>query len=228
MNDRQTNKLNDYRALLGVLANYAGKIAVYAIVARKVEAFKNLISTIQDLAKRTAIDTTGVTSSKGDVKKEMATVAAELAAAGMAYAADKKDAQLEASFDVGYSEVENAKDEDALNLTRMLCDELDEHIDELAEYLVAPEDVAELTGLADRFEGLAETKGSTKVDSKTAHKQLKVAFKEADMILDNHLDLLMIRLKRKEPELVSAYFSVRHTNRKVDTGGSAQEEPVTE
>lgn len=230
MNDQQTKKLNDHRALQGVFNNYGPTIAKYEVVEEKVNVFKGSINTIENLAKRTAKDTTGVTASKSEVKKKMATLGAELAAGAMAYAAEINDIQLAASFDVVYSEVADEKDEDALNVTRMLCDQLNAHIEPLGRFLVTQEEVTELEELADQFEGLAETKGSTKVDSKTAHKQLKVAFKEVDTLLRDQMDLLMIRLKRKEPALVDAYFAVRYTNRNLESGRSSapKEPPATE
>lgn len=210
MNDRQTQSLNGYRGLKGVFDNYATEIAGYNKVQEKVTAFINNMTQIEEVAKDTETNTTGVTKGKGEVKNELAVVAAELAAGVLAYAGDMGDTALQGTFDITYSDLRYAKDEDALNIAKMLLTELGAlDAAKLSEYLIEAEDITELDELATRFEELSETKGSVKASSQTAHKKLNQLFKETQDLLVNQLDNLMIRLQRREPDLTEDYFNAR-------------------
>lgn len=210
MNDKQTKTLTNYRGLLGIFNSYEETIANYAPVELKVATFKALFKEIEAAAQRTAGDTTGITKGKETVKKSSAELAVELAGGGFAHADGKGDEELKAIFDLTFSDIRYAKDEDAINLLRLLHSELSGLAPtELEAQLIAPEDLAELEQLTDEFERLEETQGSTKAQSQTAHKQLAVRFREVKNLLDNQLDKLMARLRRKEPELYEDYFNVR-------------------
>ncbi len=209
MNDRQTAYLNKYRALNGVFTNYQTEIDSYAKLKEKVDAFKAYLAAIDAEAPNTSSDTSGISSGKGATKKAMAELAAELASAGKAYANDIGDAQLRADFDVTRSDIQFAKNADAINLGRVLVDDLNTHQKALEDYFVMVEDIAELESLINKFENLDETQGSTQASSKTAHRKLKQLFSDTQSLLADQLDQLMKRLQRREPDLVSDYFNVR-------------------
>lgn len=201
---------NELRDIQGVTDSYQSEIEQYPVVRRKVDDLNALIRDIEAMAKKTATSITGTTKTKGDVKKRMALSAAEVAAAGAAYAAEKRDLQLAGIFRVSYSDVRYSKDEDALNTVGMLLDELEKLPEaDRDEFMIFADDLAELHQLAEEFREVSKVQGSQTAESKAAHRALNILFDQANTLLRDSLDKLMLRLKRKEPELVEAYFNVR-------------------
>lgn len=190
--------------------NYIPEITRYGILDTKVTLFNQHVDDIATTAKLTASNTVGITKSKGDVKKELATLAAELTSAAISYATDENDRKLEGTFSINYSDMYYAKDEDTLNLAEMLLDEL-EGIDPTTRetYLIFEEDMGRLRQLTDKFRGLSKVQGGTHAEVVAAHKKLNILFKNTSSLLRDSLDRLMLRLKRKEPDMVAAYFNVR-------------------
>ena len=95
----------------------------------------------------------------------------------------RNDVQMEAVFDISYSDIRHAKDEDALNVVRMLSKELEPIGDDLEDFFVEGADLQRLKDLADEFESSSQTQGQTIASSITAHKQLNILFRETQDLL---------------------------------------------
>ncbi|REE05890.1 hypothetical protein [Marinoscillum furvescens] len=225
MNDRQTKYLNQYRDILGVLNNYPVETNKYAVIEKAADAFKHNVSQIEEHAKATVVDSTSLSKGKAKLKRELAELAVELAAAAMAYAQEQDNNELKGVFDIHYSDIRYAKDEDALNLSRVLEEELTAHLESLAMYLIMPEDVAKLSELSSKFQDVSELHGGTQAASKRAHKTLNVLFRETQQLLANQLDLLMMRLKRLEPDFAEDYFNARGMSVNVSRSFATEPEP---
>lgn len=228
MNDVQTKKLDHYRDLLGVFTTYETTIAKYASVKAKIDLFRESVGKIQQIAKVTSGRTTvGITAGKSDTKSRMATLASELASGALSYAHDQGDLQLKVVFDLSVSDILYARHEESLNLTRILLEELENVLPNLADYLIDQSDLDALKELADEFEVLSEQQGGVQADSKQAHKQLKLLFSDAQKILVDQLDNLIHTLNRKESQFASTYFGLRDKGfRASRTTGTPVEAPA--
>lgn len=226
MNDAQTRKFDHFRDMLGVFTTHTDTIARYPRLSSKVEAFRTTVGLIQMAARITVgPGTTGITADKGEVKHTMATRTVELASAALAYADEENIHALRAIFDVTYSDVYYAPNEEALNVVEMIAEELEKILGALEDYGVTAEDVAELSEMAAQFASLSETQGGVQAESKQAHKDVKVHLAKANYLLTNQIDKLVLSIQRKEPAFASTYFGMRKKAPK-SSGGTGGEAPA--
>ena len=75
------------------------------VLAQTVDEFCGLFEEIKEVGARIALDTTGETAAKRVAKEELALLASELAASGMAYAFDTSDRELEAALNYAYYKI---------------------------------------------------------------------------------------------------------------------------
>ena len=135
MNKRQSNKMNAYQAIEGVLERHRKTWSIIPALVKCVEEFSTLVHEIDTVSTRRELDTTGETAAKNAARKDLARLASKLAACGMAYAYDRSDTELEADLDYSYSEIEHVKDADALQISRTIYKALNRDLPGLDEFL---------------------------------------------------------------------------------------------
>jgi len=211
MNKRQNNKLNSYNDIIAVLSSNQPVYEVYPVIKLAVENFNAIINQIKNIATQSAIDNTGITEQKTVVKEKLSNLAVELAASASAYAVDLNDREMEAALDFSYSDIRHARDNDTISITSAIYNELAEHNGKLADYLVTNDDKSALKKLIDDFEKVSKNVGLHNSQSVSDTKKLCLLIKEADAVLTNKLDRLLMRLRRKAPSFYNAYINARNS-----------------
>lgn len=209
MNKRQSNKMNSYRDISGVLERHRKTWSIIPALVNCIEEFSSLVDEIGAVASRRASDTTGETAAKNMARKDLARHASKLAACGMAYAYDRADIELEAALDYSYSEIEHVRDADALKISRSIYKVLNRDLPGLDEYLVSGDDLRELERLISRFDDAMVLKGAEKSRRVADTRALSSLFSSCDSLLSRKLDRLMIRMKEEHPRFHDSYFSAR-------------------
>lgn len=153
----------------------------------------------------------------------MANEAAELAAAASAYAKDQGDAALLAVLGISYSDMRYGDEQTAFNLAMTVYNELSELGAALENYLITAEDLAALKEAIDAYHALLEDSGGQESVART--RQLAGLFKQASDHLNEHLDKLVMRIKRKEPLFYDTYQNARVI---IDLGGGKKQEASVE
>jgi len=210
MNKRQNNKLRSYTNITAVLLSNQSIYEVYPVIKIAVENFTAIVDQIKILATHSSIDNTGVTEQKTIIKEKLSTLAGELAASGSAFAVDLNNKEMEAALDFSYSDIRYARDNDTISITSAIYNELAEHNGKLADYLVTDEDKSALKKLIDDFEVVSQNKGLQHSQNVSDTKQLCLLFKDADALLTQKLDRLLMRLRRKAPSFYNAYLNARN------------------
>jgi len=209
MNKYQSNKMNTYLAVRGVLERYHKTWMTVPVLVKVVEEFFSQVDEISTVATRREFDTTGETLAKNEARKDLAHHASKLAACGMAYAFDRSDTELEAALDYSYSEIEHVKDADALQISESIYIGLNRDLPGLDEYLVSGDDLRELKRLRSRFNDAMVTKGGVKSRRVADTRALALLFRSCDRHLSRKMDRLMISMKEEHPRFYDSYFNAR-------------------
>ena len=208
MNDRQANKYRMHRKVKGVFSGNPDISDKYPAIKKSFGSFDVLFEKIGKTDSTGVKSTSGTFESKLELKESMANEVDELASAAYVYAKDKKDTELAAALDVNYSEIRYTDDQEAFSQASALYDEL-KGLDpaELEGYMISAEDLTNFKNIVDRYHSnLENTKGQVSV---ARTRQLAVLFKEITDHLDEHLDNLVGRIKRKEPVFFDTYTNAR-------------------
>jgi hypothetical protein len=209
MNKRQSNKLNSYQSVKGVLQDNKPVYENIPIINQTVVSFFEIVDQIDKIATKTEMDTTGETSAKIVAKEKLASLASSLAASGSVWAFEQKDVELEAALAYSYSDLRYARDTETLQISRAIESELLDCQAELADYMVSDENMADLHRLIEGFEDSLEIKGGVKSGSVAETRQLAILYRVADDLLSKKLDRFVVRLKSNYPTFFDAYQNAR-------------------
>ncbi|MFH0759004.1 MAG: hypothetical protein V2B15_17075 [Bacteroidota bacterium] len=209
MNKRQSNKLNSYLSMKGVLEDHVKIYASVGEIKKTVDSFFRLVDEINTLAGRARRDTTGETAAKNAAKKKLASTAGSLAALGSVFAMDRSDTVMEAALGYSYSDLRYARDAKTLQMALAIEYELTGHRADLARYMVSEQDLAGLHALIKAFEKSMEIQGGVKSESVALNARLSALFRETDTLLNRMLDRFISRLKPGHPAFYEAYRNAR-------------------
>ena len=209
MNKRQSNKLNSYLSVKGVLDDNRGIYESVAVLNQTVEGFIEILEEIAKIATRTRMDTTGETSAKNEIKEKLAVMASSLAASGSVFAFETSDIEMEASLDYCYTDLKFARDSKALQVSMAIELILLERRTEIADYLVSDQNLADLHQLIVDYKDSLNRRGAVKSKGVADTKKLIVLFKVADDHLYKKLDRIIVRLKSEYPTFCDAYLDAR-------------------
>ena len=209
MNKRQSNKLNSYQSIKGVLEDNRNIYEPITIINQSVENSFKITNEIDDIATNTEMDTTGETSAKIVAKEKLATMASSLAASASVFAFEQSDIELEASLAYSFSDIRYARDSEAHQIARAIEAELLEFRADLVDYMVSEENLTELHALIDEFKNSMETKGGVKSGSVAETRRLSILYRVADDLLNKKLDRFVARLKAEFPTFYDAYNNAR-------------------
>ena len=209
MNKKQSNKLNSYYAVRGVLEDNRGIIEPLALMGQAVEEFYLKLNEIDAVASRTKKDTGGVTAAKKLAKEKLARLASSLAAAASIYAWDSSNIELEAALDYSYTDIRFATDNAALQRAMAIEKVLVSHLNSLEGYMISALNLEEYHQHIRAYEDALEARGGVKSERVAGFQKLAGLFREADHILTRKIDRFVLRLKAEFPSFYDAYRSAR-------------------
>jgi len=209
MNKRQSNKLNSYQSVKGVLDDNRNLYEGVPIINQSVESFFNIVNEIDEISTKTEMDTTGETSAKMVAKEKLAILASSLAASASVYAFEATDVELEASLGYTYSDLRYSRDMETLQISRAIEADLTENLADVSDYMISEQDLADLHQLIKEFEDSLETRGGVKSGSVAETRRLSILFRVADDLLAKKVDRFIARLKAEYPTFNDAYNNAR-------------------
>ena len=209
MNKKQSNKMNSYQSVKGVLENNQNIYQPIDIINRSVDNFFEVVEQIVVIATQVELDTTGETSAKIEAKQKLANMASGLAATGAVYAFEREDVELEASLSYSFTDIRYSKDAETVEISRAIESVLLENQSELEPYMVSEQNLADLHTLIEEFERSLKIRGGVKSKNVAETKRLALLFRVADDLLNKRLDRFVARLKAEFPTFYDAYSNAR-------------------
>lgn len=126
-----------------------------------------------------------------------------------AFALDSNNTKLLMEVSIPKSLVNNSSKVDLLSRIDLLISRAQEFGSELGNYGLTPEEVGNLVIFRSEMDATLTAPRKAIIDRKQANAQIKLLFKEIDVILTAKLDSLMFIIKDQHPEFYNAYTDSR-------------------
>jgi hypothetical protein len=225
MNTKEINKLNSHESTDKVLDKYNHVWSPVLAVSETVTGFKVVVLQIREMGAERAIITTGLTQTKAEKREHMIDLALIWAGSGFAYATKQKDQTLKAVFNYSFTDLTGGADNTVVDRCQAIHNQLVKLVPVMGDYQLTEAELDELLTAIKEFKDTIGEKGSSKGTKVANTQQLKQLFREADDLLRNQLDKLMLRFKKKSPEFYNAYTNARKV---VDLGGGKAKKTATD
>jgi hypothetical protein len=217
---KQDNRLTAAETLLKAFgqdpAPYAQDKAMQQAVARLQEIVEHM-QPLRQQAQRTSNG--GASTAKGQARKFLIQVAAEVAGDVFAYATEKKLPTLQALADYSAGDLDNLRGSRLSDAVEALLKEVPAHQPELADDYSL--DKARLKEAADALAAFNEQKTAPRaaqIDGKTTRASLRTEFAELGTLLQDRIMRLLRKYQRRAPDFYARITSARQV---VDRPGSA-------
>ena len=153
--------------------------------------------------------TEGVTKAKRNAETALIRMAFSISAGLAAFAVRSKNEVLLAEVNFKKSDFELMRNNKLIATGRMLVAEAQKHTDVLSGYQVTPDDVAQLEAAIANFEALVPAPQRSIGDNKMKREDLDDLFKQANTLMRDVMDRMIVPYESKAPEFYRAYQNAR-------------------
>ena len=153
--------------------------------------------------------TTGLTKTKNKAEQVVIKSAIELAAGLSALALRTKNEVLFAAVNFKKSDFNMMRNNQLIATCRKLVAEAKLRPEELSAYLVTPDDVAKLEEAIANFEALVPAPQRSIGDNKMKREDLDDLMKQANTLMREEMDRMIVPYESKAPEFYRAYQNAR-------------------
>lgn len=209
MQKKSENKLIMLKALLRLLKQNEPAWINLGPLATVINELVALIEQIEGLLTITESTNSGLVVEKQIQQEVLINRVFELASMLFALSKRINDQVLLAKVDFPISELKNLRYRELANYSRKILTLGQEYSEKLVEYSTSPEDLAELENLISNYEEELPAVRVTVSERKAANEKLKILFKEANNLLNDQLDRLMIKVKSTNPDFYASYLNAR-------------------
>jgi hypothetical protein len=216
MNSKQNVKLKMYIAVRDFLTKFLSIVSVLPNFEKYFTALKNAITSIQSSSEHQELDNSGTTSSKNDLKKTLARLAADTARKLVAYASSIKNIVLETEINYSESELIKMTDIKLINAAKLIYSRAQENLTVLEPYFVTAATQTAFQTAITNFEKSTATPRVATAESSQSTQQLAQGYIDADKALDD-LDKVIDIICLTQVDFYHGYKTVR---KQVGPGGS--------
>ena len=209
MNDYQFRTLDMFHGVNGLLESNRALYSNIPMVLQTADEFSSVVDQIDSFASNAEKDSSGITSEKAKIKDSLSHKARYLGGCAYAYAFDTDDRKMAAAVSFSFSEIHYVKDAQTHQIAIAVLSELEEHSDDLVDYGVTPEELAEFRQLVATYKDLLEDKVEIKAIGVAETKQIAYLLSYGNDLLKRKLDHFMFRFKSEQPEFYNKYVNAR-------------------
>jgi hypothetical protein len=209
MTTNQENKLTMYEAVITYLGNQNELTKDLPNFSECYAQLKETVNKINENKKIQETQIKGITKHKNEWRDVLVDLASEVANKVKAYATFAKNTILKQEVDYTDTALRKVANNVLKDRAQIIHDKAKENLAELATYRV---NQALLDKLIEAIEKFGEAMPSTRVsqvNKKGITTTLKTLFVEADSLLKDKLDSLLLILRKDEPELYKGYTNAR-------------------
>ncbi|MDR0604287.1 MAG: hypothetical protein LBG80_08315 [Bacteroidales bacterium] len=211
MTDYQESKLDMLQRVLEILSN---NLKIYAHVKRMVdlvETLNRVLTSIRETAQQQAkVSIGGYSAEKQKTLEEVIAGSVKIANAMYVIAFDKNDKVLLSSMSINKSMFYHGHANDALTLATNIITEAKKYTSELREYGIEDNDFIQLDEAISNYKNFINRPQIAKEERALHTKNLKELFSEADSILYDQLDKLIVLFKTTSPDFYFSYKTARN------------------
>jgi len=204
------NKLTMYLAVDAVVQENAAKAASLPAFVLSITKFKELIGAIQTKSKEFNYAATGKTLIKAESEDLLLEELIPAVSAVSAYAHVSSDTLLGVKTAVTEYSLRHFRDTEMISRSNGLLEVVEENVDKLGDYGITAETVASIRRRIDAYAESIGKKESGVSERASVRKTLFDLFDEADELLSERTDALMLQFRKKETEFYNEYFQARN------------------
>lgn len=209
MTDKQENKRSMYIAVQNVCNENSDVWSAMPAFTTAFNEFETILAQIDAQSQIQKGSTTGITQNKQKEEDEMIQATVEIAAAVYAYASKVGDNELRDKVNYSPSALGELRDTVLKDVCQSIHDEANNVITQLADYGKTPQDLTQLQSEIDDFTAII-AKPRTAIGTRaTATTRLVELFSQADAILKNQIDKLMVTYQNSRAEFYNKYQNSR-------------------
>jgi hypothetical protein len=211
MNDYQESKLNMLQRVLEVLSN---NVKIYAHVKRMVDLvaiLNNVLTSIRETAQQQAkVSISGYKAEKQKTLENVIVGSIKIANVMYVIAFEKNDKVLLSSMSINKSMFYHGHANDVFTLATNIITEAKKYTSELREYGIEDNDFIQLEEAISSYENFINRPQIAKEERALHTKNLKELFSEADSILYDQIDKLIVLFKTSSPDFYFSYKTARN------------------
>ncbi len=209
MNNRQEAKLNMYRATQSVCSENAPVFSGNAAFTTAFEEFETVIENIISTEQQNAAVITGIAADKNVSKEGLSEKAAEIASVISAYASTVGNNTLKDEVDFSYSRLVKMRDDMIAPVCQNIHDAGTANLAALADYGITAQMLADLQELINRYSADTPKPRTAISNRKTTTANLAALFDQADQILKERMDKIVVVFRAANPDFVETYENAR-------------------
>ena len=213
MTKRQSSKLNMYLVVITFCEEpqYQALIASIPALTSAYNAFKAAVTAIQFIGTFLAASSIGISEAKKVSKKNLARFGSNIAGVVSAYAVSTNNEELKGEMEIFESDIYRASGLAPVEICNLIYDRANTNIVALADYGITPAILTAFTNAIANFDS-NEPKPKLTIEIKKAkHIEEKQLFTDADAILEEKIDKLIINFEGTNDNFVATYFAARKT-----------------
>ncbi len=227
MNKITKNKIGMYKAVRTVLENHEAIWNNVPAFSQSHSAFIQKLNAIEQKSFEQSLATIGISAAKDEKRRIVGEKTFAISSGMVAFAVMTNDATLLKQMDIGRKAIFQASKVNLLQMIDRVIAKASEFGNELTDFGVDQQSVAELQTLRDELETQLNAPRNAVIDRKGFTQQISALRRDLDRILRLQLDKLMFVLREEHPDFFAAYTNARvivdHKNR-----GAGSEEPNTD
>ncbi|MCU4157457.1 hypothetical protein J1N10_15880 [Carboxylicivirga sp. A043] len=209
MNSTQNNKMAMYMATNNVFKTFNTELSTIPALADSISEFDNLLSKI-DATHQVQMSYSSANSKlKLKEEAEMIQATIQVAAAIYVYAHSNNMPDLKSKVMVTPSKLKGMTDKKLKTACMNIYELAITLVDKLGDYGVTAEAVENLKKEIDDFAALIASPRGEIVTRSQATAELKELFEQADDLLKNKIDKLMVMLEMAQPKVYNTYLAAR-------------------
>lgn len=209
MTNRQENKNSMYYAVNRTCDKHTKVWEGLPAYATASKEFKVTFNEIQDVGGNQMINITGIAENKQKEEEEMINLTLFVGSGVFAYASVISDHELQRKVQCSPSGLKRMTDTELRNMCNEVFKAAVKVVDLLADYGVTMEDVKQLQKEIDDYAQVIAAPRDALITRAKATARLEELFDQADKILKEQMDKLMIMFKTKAPDFYNEYFNAR-------------------
>ncbi len=206
---RQTNRFQMLLSTQNYLDNNQTQWSAIPILNTFKADLDDLIQDIREQLKTTGVDTSGMTSSKKELKEQIAEKAGVLFGALSAYAAVSGKDDLLNQGDINKSEVMRLRDVSLPDVVQSFIELLNSEVSNLADYGVTKAQIKNLAASVDDFREQVGQPRLKRSASNAAKREAVTLIEDGLEILKEKMDNVMLQFKHSNSKFYEGYQSAR-------------------
>jgi hypothetical protein len=184
---------------------WSGKAALVTSVSDA----KDAITAIRGAAGKQEAPLSGISDEKSQARAALEDLALDIADPVSAYADRSENVSLSADVNVSRSSLDQAQDDNLVQIAERIRDAANTNVGELGDYGVSASDVKALTKAITTFSGMKTAPRTAKATKSGATQSVSSLVRSARSLFRNQIDKLMTPYRRTNAEFYAGYLAAR-------------------